>query len=79
MKEDEKQPNGEVKEDEKLPPKELTDEEKTKVRNHQELSDGNIKTAASAAIASAAVKAKVYSIDISSQEREQRFRRRRMI
>lgn len=41
------------------PAKELTEEEKEKVKAHQKLTDGNIKTAASAAIAAAAVKAKV--------------------
>ena len=50
--------NGEVPTEEK-PKKELTEEEKNKVDKHAEISDGNIKTAAAAAIASAAVKAKV--------------------
>lgn len=39
-------------------PKDLSEEEKAKVKNHDELSEGNVKTAAAAAVAAAAVKAK---------------------
>ena len=51
----------EIKEEEPVEeeqPKELTEEEKNKVKKHDELCDGNIKTAAAAAVAAAAVKAK---------------------
>lgn len=51
--------NGEVAQPEEKPKKELTEEEKKKVNKHSEIPDGNIKTAAAAAIAAAAVKAKV--------------------
>jgi len=53
--------DGVIKEDEtseKAEPKELNEEEKNKVKKHNELLDGNIKTAAAAAVAAAAVKAK---------------------
>ncbi|XP_057293184.1 SWI/SNF complex subunit SMARCC2-like isoform X2 [Hydractinia symbiolongicarpus] len=58
---EEKQKSEEAQSEEKpavSPAKKLTEEEKEKVKAHQKLTDGNIKTAASAAIAAAAVKAK---------------------
>lgn len=47
-----------AKEEEQPKAKELSEEEKNKLKKHDELSEGNIKTAAAAAVAAAAVKAK---------------------
>ena len=64
--------NGEVHADEKpqqppaAPPvKELTEEEKKALANREKIPNGNIKTAAAAAISAAAVKAKVKQFSLS--------------
>ena len=60
--ENEEKQSTEEKEESTKPPRELNQEEKEKVKQHDEMSDGNIKTAAAAAIAAAAVKAKVNTL-----------------
>ena len=63
--ENEEKQSTEEKEESTKPPRELNQEEKEKVKLHDEMSDGNIKTAAAAAIAAAAVKAKVNHLVIN--------------
>lgn len=68
--------NGEVHADEKpqqptAPPvKELTEEEKKALANREKIPNGNIKTAAAAAISAAAVKAKVKQLTFKIWEAE---------